>query len=84
MNEQSFINFTEVIMKKTYKLEDLECAACANKMEDAINKLDEVATASINFMTSKLKLEAENIDDGLLDKIQGEISKIERDCKIVR
>lgn len=71
-------------MKKTYKLEELECAACANKMEDAINKLDDVATASINFMTSKLKLEAENIDDQLLDEIQGEISKIERDCKIVR
>ncbi len=71
-------------MKKTYKLEELDCAACANKMEDAIKKLDRVEDASINFMTMKLKLEAENIDDGLLDEIQGEISKIERDCKIVR
>lgn len=84
MNEYSFINFTEVIMKKTYKLEELDCAACANKMEDAIKKLERVEDASINFMTMKLKLEAENIDDGLLDEIQGEISKIEKDCKIVR
>lgn len=71
-------------MKKTYKLEELDCAACANKMEDAIKKLDRVEDASINFMTMKLKLEAENIDVSLLDEIQGEISKIERDCKIVR
>lgn len=71
-------------MKKTFKLEDLECAACANKMEDAINKLDGVDEASINFMTSKLKVEGPVVDDALIDAMQGEISKIERDCKIVR
>ncbi|MDO5027787.1 MAG: heavy metal-associated domain-containing protein [Bacillota bacterium] len=75
-------------MKKTYKLQDLGCAACAIKMEDAIKKLDGVEDVSINFMTSKLKLTAKEstdpTDQKLLDNMQEEISKIERDCKIVR
>ena len=46
-------------MKKTFKLEDLDCANCAAKMEAAINKLDGVQKATVSFMTQKLTLEAE-------------------------
>ena len=39
-------------MKKTFKLEDLDCATCAAKMETAIKKLDGVKDATVSFMTS--------------------------------
>ena len=44
-------------MKKTFKLEDLDCANCAAKMETAINKLEGVQKATVSFMTQKLTLD---------------------------
>ena len=41
-------------MKKKYKLQDLDCAHCAAKMEEAIKKIDGVNDAAISFMTQKL------------------------------
>ncbi|HZW49634.1 MAG TPA: cation transporter [Bacillota bacterium] len=46
-------------MKKTYKLEGLDCANCAAKIERAVNGLDGVTAATVNFMTAKLVIEAE-------------------------
>ena len=46
-------------MKKTFKLAGLECANCAAKMEKAINELDGVQNVTVNFMTTKLVIEAE-------------------------
>ena len=72
-------------MKKTYKLQDLDCANCAAKMENAISKIDGVNEASIAFITSKLKLDADDARfDNILDEAQVAISKIERDCVILR
>lgn len=72
------------MMKKTYRLEELDCAHCAAKMEDAIRKLPGVTSASISFMTQKLTLEA---DDGQFDEILKQAAKIckkiEPDCRIV-
>ena len=71
-------------MKKIYKLEDLECAHCAAKMEDAIRKIDGVISASISFMTQKLTIEAEEKDlDKIIKAAQKAIKKIEPDCRIV-
>lgn len=71
-------------MKRSFKLENLDCANCAAKMEDAINKMDGV-TATITFMTQKLTIEAaDDIFEGVLDKAQAAISKIEPDCRIAR
>lgn len=71
-------------MKKIYNLEDLECAHCAAKMEDAIGKIDGVISASISFMTQKLTIEAEEKDlDKILKAAQKAIKKIEPDCRIV-
>ena len=53
-------------MKKTFKLVDLDCAHCAQKMEDAIKKLDGVQDASINFLAQKLTIEA---DEARFDEI---------------
>ena len=70
-------------MKKTYKLQNLGCANCAAKMEREIKKLDGVKTANINYMTSKLSIEAE---DGKIEDIAKQASaicrKFEPDCKI--
>ena len=51
-------------MKKIIKLENLDCANCAAKMESAINKIEGVESATVNFMTQKIKLELreENYD----------------------
>ena len=45
-------------MKKSYKLQDLDCANCAAKMETAINKIDGVNKATVSFMTQKLTIDA--------------------------
>ena len=71
-------------MKKTYNLEELDCAHCAAKMEAAIAKIDGVISASISFMTQKLTIEAEEQDfDKILKAAQKAIKKIEPDCRIV-
>ena len=71
-------------MRKTFKLQDLDCANCAAKMEDAISKIDGVEKASVSFMTQKLTLVAEDDRfDAIVDDAQHICSKIEPDCVIV-
>jgi len=70
-------------MKKVYKLEELGCANCASKMEREINKLNEINSASINFLTQKLTVEAdEELTEETLKTIQKIIKKIEPDCRL--
>ena len=45
-------------MKKTFKLDELGCANCGAKMEDAIKKIEGVVSAKVNFMAQKLTIEA--------------------------
>lgn len=71
-------------MKKTFKLQDLDCANCAAKMEDAIRKLDGVNSASISFMTQKLTLDADDARfDDILKQAAKACKKVEPDCTIV-
>lgn len=71
-------------MKKKFKLQDLDCANCAAKMEERIKKLDGVVDATVSFMTQKLTIEA---DDERFDEIMQEVAavckKVEPDCKIM-
>ena len=71
-------------MKKTFKLEELDCANCATKMEAAINKLEGVKKATVSFMTEKLTLEAE---DGKFDEVLKAavkcIARVEPDCRVI-
>ena len=53
-------------MKKKFKMENLDCANCAAKMEVAINKIPGVKEATVSFMTQKLVIEA---DDDRFDEI---------------
>lgn len=73
-------------MKKKFKVENLDCANCAAKMEDAIKKIPGVEDAVMNFMMQKLTLEiADDADmDEILDKAQECISKVSVVCEIVR
>ena len=72
-------------MKKSFKLSELDCANCAAKMEAAINKLDSVDSATINFMSQRLILEADDDKfNAAVDLAQKAITKVERGCKIVR
>ena len=72
-------------MKKRYTIEDLCCANCAAKMEDAIRKLEGVNSANVNFLTQKLTLDADDSRyDAILDEAERIIKKIEPDCVLVR
>ena len=56
----------ENTMKKAFKLEGLDCANCAAKIEHAVKKLSGVSSASVNFLTTKMVIEG---DDGRIDEI---------------
>lgn len=70
-------------MKKTYKIE-VDCANCANKMEDATKKTTGVKDAVVNFMTQKMIIEFE--DNADIPTIMQEVIKnckvVEDDCQI--
>ena len=71
-------------MRKVFKMEDLDCANCAAKMEEAIKKIDGVTYASVSFIAQRLTLEA---DDTRFDAIAKEAAKICRrvdaDCRVI-
>ncbi|MCD8219657.1 MAG: heavy-metal-associated domain-containing protein [Ruminococcus sp.] len=71
-------------MKHSYRMENLDCANCAAKMEAAIQKLDGVHSASVSFMTQKLTIEAEEADlPKILKAAQKCVHKVEPDCEIL-
>ena len=61
-------------MKKTYKIE-VDCANCANKVQEAISKIDGVNSILINFMTQKMIID---IDDVRFDEILKQAIKVAR------
>ncbi len=72
-------------MKKTFKLDELDCANCGAKMEDAIKKIEGVVSAKVNFMAQKLTIEASDERfNAIMDEAQRICHKIEPDCDIVR
>ena len=60
-------------MKKKFKLQDLDCANCAAKMEEAIKKLPGVHDASVSFMTQKMTIDA---DDDQFDTIMKKVADV--------
>lgn len=71
-------------MRKIFKLDEIDCAVCAGKLEDAIKKLDGVEDAKINFLTQKLTLVADDADfDTVLDAVVKLTASIEPDCEIL-
>ncbi|MCR5346448.1 MAG: cation transporter [Fretibacterium sp.] len=70
-------------MKKTYKI-DVDCANCANKMEEAARKTPGVRDAAVNFMTLKMTVEFEDGQDpaAVMQAVLGNCKKVEDDCEI--
>ena len=71
-------------MKKKFKLQDLDCANCAAKMENAASKIEGVNSVNFSFMTQKMTLDAdEQRFDEILNEIIKVCKKVEPDCTIV-
>lgn len=70
-------------MKKTYKIE-VDCANCANKMEEATKKTAGVKDATVNFMTLKMNVEFEDGADvkEVMQNVLANCKKVEDDCEI--
>ena len=72
-------------MRKAFKLQDLDCANCAAKMENGIKNIDGVRSATVSFMTQKLVIEADDDRfDAIVDEAARICKKIEPDCVILR
>lgn len=72
-------------MKKKFKLQDLDCANCAAKMEEAIKRIDGVESATVSFMTQRLTIEApEECMDEIMEQVVAACKRVEPDCKILR
>lgn len=70
-------------MKKTYKI-DVDCANCANKMEDAAKNTAGVKDATVNFMALKMIVEFEEGQDtkAVMQEVLKNCKKVEDDCEI--
>ena len=70
-------------MKKTYKI-DVDCANCANMMEEAARKTPGVKSATVNFMTLKMIVEFEEGEDhkSVMENVLKNCKKVEDDCEI--
>jgi copper chaperone CopZ len=71
-------------MKKTFQLSGLDCAVCAAKVEKAVQKVDGVTGASVNFVTQKLVVEAADEDfDGVVARVRKAVPRADRDCEVL-
>lgn len=70
-------------MRKTYKI-DVDCANCANKMEEAAKRTPGVKNAVVNFMTLKMSVEFEDDQDtkAVMKNVLKNCKKVESDCEI--
>ncbi len=70
-------------MKKTIKLIDLDCGHCADKIQNAVQKIDGVTSVSVNFLGQKMVLEApDDRFDAILNEAKALIKKIEPDVTV--
>ena len=70
-------------MKKVIAMQDLDCANCAAKMEQAIRKIDGVSNCTINFMLQRMTLELDDERSAeIINQIKVAVKKIEPDCRL--
>lgn len=71
-------------MKKIYILEELDCANCAAKIEEGINKMDGVNKATVSFLSKKLVLDAEDSKmEAVVAQAKKLIKKLEPDVEMI-
>ena len=72
-------------MKKVCRLDGLDCATCAAKIENAVAKLDGVSSASVNFLTTKMVIEGDDARiDEIMQKAEAIVKKVEPDVVILK
>ena len=62
---------------KKYKLNNLDCASCASKIENSLSKMEEVKFVSVNFANATMTIDANNIE-----KVKAKIKAIEPDVEV--
>lgn len=70
-------------MRKVYKLENLDCANCAAKIETAIKEISGIKDASVSFMTQKLMIETDEDLEKIMADVVKTIDKVEPDCEVI-
>ncbi|MBE6660989.1 MAG: heavy-metal-associated domain-containing protein [Ruminococcaceae bacterium] len=71
-------------MKKSFAMQDLDCANCAAKMEAAIKKIDGVNDCSVNFFAQKMILDADDARfEDIVAKAAAAIRKVDPDCRLI-
>ena len=71
-------------MKKKFRMENLDCAHCAAKMEEGIKKIEGVKEVSISFMTQKMVIEADDDKfDNIMKEVLKAVHKVDEDCNII-
>ena len=72
-------------MKKSFKLDELDCAVCGQKMEDKIRKVEGVIDVNVSYINQKLTVEInDNYDfDAVMKEIVKVCKKVEPDCTII-
>ena len=71
-------------MKKIYKMNDLDCAHCADKMEQSISKISGVNSVSVNFMAQKMVIDADDTNfDEIMKHVQKEVKKVDSNCEVI-
>ncbi|MBE6469129.1 MAG: metalloregulator ArsR/SmtB family transcription factor [Coriobacteriaceae bacterium] len=74
----------EATMRKSFKLDEIDCASCAQKLEDVLSGVEGVSSVKVNFLTQKLTLEAdEDSFDEVLDRVVDTVEDIEPDCAVL-
>lgn len=63
-------------MKRTFILDELDCAHCAQKAQDAVSKLDGVSSCVVNFLTMKMVYEVEDEKDS---EVEAKMRKVVKD-----
>ena len=70
-------------MKKVIAMQDLDCANCAAKMEQAIRKIEGVQSCSINFMLQRMTLELNDANsEEIIKQVKAAVKKVEPDCRL--
>ena len=71
-------------MKKSFELEDLDCANCARKIQELISKDARVNACTVNFISQKMTIEAEDeVFDDVVKMACDAVRKIDPDCSVV-
>ena len=71
-------------MIKTFKLTELDCPVCANKMQEAVAKIEGITQARVDFLATKLTIEVQEQDfTKIVKQIVKAVRKVEPDCEII-